>query len=135
MAEAEGTMQKSVEILQSLQDCYRFEQDRKNRGRIRLVYNMGEGRTPVSKYFGAEDFFKAVDYYYDNRDAEFIVNDAMTRPDGVVNVYAPFSEGQDERPVVLQIKNYLVPQILEFAYLLIRQNQRRKTRVNRFSNP
>lgn len=129
MVASEQTMQKSLEILQSLQDCDRFEQDPRNRGRIRLLYDMGENHRPRRKFFEVEDFFKAVDYYYENRESEVEVNLAMTERDGFVRVYAPFIEGS-ERHVVLRIRNYFVPQILEFGYLLLRQEQKSNRRSN-----
>ncbi len=111
-------MYRSVDILQSLQDCYRFEQDK---DQVRLIYRMDQGRT-AEKHFEVEDFYKAVDYYYENREPESRVDAAMQRPDGFVDVYSPMKSPGETR-VVARIRNYMVPQILEFAYLMLRQDQ------------
>ncbi len=113
---------KSIDILNSLQDCTRFEQDRKNLEQIDLIYNRAQGDKPVIKHYSVEDLFHAVDFYYEHRDMEFVVNDAMMRPDGVVKVYSPRIGNEEER-VVVSLKNYIVPQILEFAYMLLREKQ------------
>ena len=118
-------MGRAINILRSMQSCDRFEQDRKGieKGRIKLLYAR-DGSSNRIEYIGTEDFLRAVDYYYENRDAETVVNYAMQKPEGVVKVYAPFKKDEKERPVVLEIKNYMVPQILEFAYLILRQTQK-----------
>jgi hypothetical protein len=116
--------QRSVNILRDIQDTIRFDR----RGNEVVFYysrnNYGE-LVPSTKY-PVEDFLKAVDYYQENRDLELRVNMAMTKKDGVVDVYAPFEKGAKERPVVVSIKNYMVPQILEFAYLLVRSSHTQK---------
>src|SRR3989344_147442 len=102
--------QRSINILYNIQNCERFYADDEN------VHFKNPNET-----FPIDDFLKAVDYYYDNRDLELVVNLAMREKDGVVKVYAPYVQGAEERPVILTIKNYMVPQILEFAYLLTRR--------------
>lgn len=113
--------QRSIDILQSLQDCDWFSQDPTDTMQIRLYCRDSDGELAPTKHFPVSDFFAAVDFYQDNRDARQLVDFAMQRPDGVVNVWT----GRDsERRIAVRIKNSLVPQILEFAYLLARTAQR-----------
>lgn len=123
---------KVVDILRTMQDCARFELDRKDPSQISLAYDTGNPLflTSSKRRIGVEDFLKAVDYYYENREAVSVVNSAMMKPEGVVRVYSPFRDNEAERQVVLSIRNYMVPQILEFAYLILRQNQKPKTGSN-----
>ena len=115
--------QKSVEILNSLQDSDWF---RKVDDDVQLYYRVQGGLKPSETKFPVDDFLNAVDYYYDNHDLEISVNEAMRKPDGVVKVYSPHVKGGGDRQVVARIKNYFVPQMLEFAYLLIRADQEKK---------
>lgn len=114
--------QKSVHILGSIQDCYTFRYDN---GRV-CLYNLNpERHYALKEQVLVEDFFKAVDYYYENRASESAVDRAMTKLDGVVDVYSPHNPNNpQDREVVVSIKNYMVPQILEFAYLVARSIQR-----------
>lgn len=114
--------QKSVEILYSLQDSDWF---RKVDDDVQL-YNRVQGELkPSETKFPVDDFLNAVDYYYDNRDLEISVNEAMREPDGVVDIYSPHIKGGGKRQVVARVKNYFVPQILEFAYLIVRADQKK----------
>jgi len=117
---------RSVDILRSMQSCSRFGQDRRGieRGRIKLEYAVEGFDDPRIEYVKTEAFLKAVDYYYEHRSAEITVNSEMQKPNGVVKVYAPYKKGEMDTPVVMEIKNYMVPQILEFAYLILRQTQK-----------
>jgi hypothetical protein len=114
--------QKSVHILASIQDCYDF---RCKNGKV-CFYDLNQkGSRALKEEFSVEDFFKAVDYYYENRVSEIAVDHAMQKKDGVVNVYSPHHPSNpDDRTVVVSIKNYMVPQILEFAYLIARDMQK-----------
>jgi hypothetical protein len=116
--------QRSVDILRSTQNAPFF---RKKGNDVVLYYRNDDAElVPSDTKYPVEDFLRAVDYYYENRSSEIGVNVAMTKENGVVNVYAPFEKGAKERPVVVSIKNYMVPQILEFAYLLVRSPQPKK---------
>lgn len=125
----ENSMQRSIEILSSMNACDRFEQDPDNENQILLLYKR-QGQEPAKKYFSVEELFQAVDYYYENRDSEWQVDDAIQRKDGVVNVYTPFIEGGGDRGIVVGLKNFKVPQILEFAYLLLRERTTAKPEEN-----
>lgn len=116
--------QKSVQILRSIQDCYTFRQ---NNGVV-CLYNLNQERHyALKEKFSVEDFFKAVDYYYENRVSEGEVDLAMTKPNGIVDVFSPhIPNNPQDREVVVSIKNYMVPQILEFAYLLARNASEKK---------
>ncbi|MBI2595771.1 hypothetical protein HYW46_03505 [Candidatus Daviesbacteria bacterium] len=117
---------RSIEILTSLQDCDSFQQDRQDRDRICLLYYTADGDSVAAReYYSKEDFYNAVDYYYENRNSELMVNLQMTKPDGVVEVYSPDKGARVPRHVVVRLKNYMVPQILEFAYLLLSQEQKK----------
>lgn len=121
----EADMQKSVEILTSLNNCDCFEQDEEDEGRISLSnYAPGTGNLTSRKYYSIEDFYRAVDYYYQNRMVEFCVNQQMCKPGGVVDVYSLYAGNGAPRRVVVSLTNYKVPQILEFAYLLLREDQK-----------
>lgn len=112
--------QRSVNILNSLQGCDWFKQDGEE---VQLLYRNPEGKL-VTLHEGVpvEEFLTAVDYYQENRDHVASVSLAMKEPNGVVPVYSPSVEGGSERKVVTTIKNYMVPQILEFAYLILRSS-------------
>lgn len=112
---------RSVLILQKIQSCNRFQQEG---DRVLLLWNRTEGQEPAEERFAIEDFLKAVDYYYANRNIELAVDSAMQKPDGYVDVYSPFIAGGVDRQVMVRIKNYMVPQILEFAYVLVRNDQK-----------
>lgn len=110
---------RSVYILQALQNCDWF----RLKNRMVRLYNRNQERAlvPTNESFSIKDFFNAVDYYYDNRVSEEAVNRAMMKPEGKVEVFSPHVPKSDEpRKIVVSIKNYMVPQILEFAYLLAR---------------
>lgn len=112
--------QRSVSILNSLQNSDWF---RKVEDDVQLYTRTPEGLVPTEIKFPIGDFLSAVDYYYDNRVMEDTVNDAMKNPNGFVDVYSPFIKGGEERQVVARLKNYFVPQMLEFAYLVVRADQ------------
>lgn len=118
--------QRSVDILRNLQDSSWFSQDPKDSKSVLLYYQDSDhkGLKPDQK-LPVEDLFRAVDYYQQNRCSESGVALAMSKPDGVVDVYSPYIKGE-ERRVVVSIRNYMVPQILEFAYLLARSAQAKK---------
>lgn len=113
--------QCSIDILQSLQNCDWFSQDTVDKTQVCLYHRNDYGKLVPTKRFPVSDFFTAVDFYQRNRDANFLANAAMQRPDGVVNVWTGHGS---ERRIAIGIKNYLVPQILEFAYLLTRTAQK-----------
>lgn len=117
---------RSILILQQINDCSRFEQFEQS---VRLKW-ISDGEIKAHIDFAIEDFLKAVDYYYENRDMEFAVNEAMRKPDGRVNVYSPHIADDVDRQVVVRIKNYIVPQVLEFAYLLLRSEQTKALEEN-----
>ena len=118
--------QKSVDILKALQDSYWFALDEDDKNVVKL-YNRDqfEGVEPGKIKFPVDDFLNAVDYYFKNRGHEIAVNFAMQKPDGVVDIYSPHVEGVVERHVVASLKNYFVPQLLEFAYLIVRSSQKK----------
>lgn len=107
---------KSIEILRALNDGGYF--NRVGENVCFYTYENGSLFRKVS----IEDYFKAVDFYYKNRESEVSVNYKMTKPDGFVNIYSPARpEDVSERVIVLSLKNYLVPQMLEFGYKLARR--------------
>jgi hypothetical protein len=108
----------SIHVLGSVQNAEGF---RLREGNVVLYKRNTDGELrPTSEFFTKEKFLKAVDYYYKNRALEVLVDLAMTKPDGEVDVYEPGVADRESREVVLRIKNYKVPQILELAYLILR---------------
>lgn len=106
---------QSVKVLRLLNEAPWFAH---RDGKVCLYMTGGYG-SPYEK-FEVEEFFEAVDYYYRNRVSESQVSAQMKKQDGKIDIYTPFNQGE-ERFVLVSIKNHLVPQILEFAYLLARQ--------------
>lgn len=118
-----GENQRSVDILRSLQDSEWFCQDRADRTQVRLYRRNQDGAlAPTPRHFSTDEFLKAVDFYYENRDMDWVVDSAMQKRDGIVNVW---SEVGGQKVVAVSLKNYLVPQMLEFAYLLVRSQQKK----------
>lgn len=114
--------QRSIDILNSLQNYAWFSRDPKDETQVRLYDRIDSFYIkPAQEHFTVTDFLKAVDFYQKNRDADVLVKDAMRRPDGFVNVW---TGPKNDRKVAVRIKNYLVPQILEFAYQLVRNAQK-----------
>jgi len=112
--------QRSISILQSLQNSAWFSQDQEDPTQICLYRKTGDNLkniTPSGVHFPIADFFDAVDYYIQHHEAESLVSIAMQKPGGYVNVWS--GSGEKAR-VVVKIDNHRVPQILEFAYQLAR---------------
>lgn len=118
----EDENQRSIRILQYLQSYDWFSQDPEDRTRVRLYHRNNEGLlSPAQESFSVADVLTAVDFYQKNRDHDLFVSNAMQKPDGVVRVWTGPS---NKRRVAVSIRNSLVPQILEFAYLLARDTRR-----------
>jgi len=120
--------QRSIRILQSIQNSAWFSQDPKDPTQI-CLYRREEDSlyvTPTGEHFSTPDFLEAVDFYVDNRDPDSLVNAEMQKPDGFVNVWRI---NNSDRKVVVEIKNYLVPQILEVAYWLVRNTQKTNLQI------
>jgi len=113
---------QSVDILVSLGSYDWFSQV----GDGIQFYSRNQDRElmPIGEALPTEDFLTAIDFYCDNREYEVGVAAAMQKPNGVVRVYSPSVGVDREKQVVATIDNYKVPQILEFAYLILRTSQK-----------
>jgi hypothetical protein len=108
---------KSVSVLRDLSESVRFEKAGEN---INIYFSEdSRGQEKPSRQITREELFKAVDYYCEHRVSESSVNKAMKDADRKVDVYSPYTSNQDN-VILLSIKNYMVPQILELAYLFAR---------------
>lgn len=124
-AEMTETDLKSVENLRYMSDSYLFV-FREGEVKIYSTWESANKGRP-NKKITPEELFEAVDYYYDNREAEHDVNEAMKKPEGKVKVFSPHKpEDPLDRVPLLEIPNYMVPQILEFAYGVARQELKKK---------
>lgn len=116
--------QLSVDILNSIQNANWFRQ--KGCNVVLYHYNDDRELEPNGPKYPIEDFLNAVDYYYNNRESEQGVNAKMNVLNGEVEIYGSNLNDRTQRKVVAKISNFKVPQILEFAYLLVRKTQKNK---------
>ncbi|HSW89027.1 MAG TPA: hypothetical protein VLG12_07735 [Candidatus Saccharimonadales bacterium] len=107
--------QRSIDILQNLQNSDFFREDSTN-ATVQFYHLNNSSELQSGAQFSMPDFFNAVDFYVTHRVSENSVRSAMESPFGKVDV-------QDQGRIVVSIDTFRVTEMLEFSYRFLRRDQ------------